>query len=537
VVGDVDEDEADRNHMAEIQCRIEARKAARDLEIARSTMRDLKESGSVTSATLHKSLGKKAEREKQEGKKKGVNSRVVKKPSATQTAAEATLLQSIASTDAMPTESFSEVVAIMGTTAALAPKRVRSTRRENVDRRPDDALSTLKFGALDEIQPRSTEPLGDVLGAELGIKFVASALGKAVPRTSSEDALIDMPDCYVEMTSTRKKAKMPVSVAPPNSIDSDVDRDDTGSEIPDVHIEIPGEVKEYIVSSVEVGREAEVVASHESPNQTLLSPRVEIATISPEIAIINRALVTSTPNAGEITSFCDAVSSVEPTEGKVDTPLNPFEYSTPVNKPVTVIGVPSDTPRSQPTPTVVAALPGSEGEKNDMRAKYEHRQRIIREIAAAQLLQEEIKKNDQNLASVASFLKDVCGANPDRQKVRDAARLLIRGGIEDDEPMKGSAASPHETTHAIEGDLSRPMITADGDPKEVVATEGSDAGGQKISETIASEPEQAVLVVDEELGAIRLDAEFTVERVVTQGPDESDMISFPDTKDVHKRLI
>jgi len=61
-----------------------------------------------------------------------------------------------------------------------------------------------------------------------------------------------MPDCYVEMTSTRKKAKAPVSVAPPNSIDSEVDRDDTGSEMPDVHIEIPGEVREFITSDVEM---------------------------------------------------------------------------------------------------------------------------------------------------------------------------------------------------------------------------------------------------------------------------------------------
>jgi len=55
-----------------------------------------------------------------------------------------------------------------------------------------------------------------------------------------------------------------------------------------------------------------------------------------------------------------------------------------------------------------------------MRAKYEHHQRVVREIASAQLLQEEIAKTDPNLLSVASFLSSVCGNNPDRQKVHHA---------------------------------------------------------------------------------------------------------------------
>jgi len=61
-----------------------------------------------------------------------------------------------------------------------------------------------------------------------------------------------MPNCYVEMTPTRKKLKTPVSVAPPNSVESDMDGDDTGSEIrlsrSDVHIEIPGEMGESVAN-------------------------------------------------------------------------------------------------------------------------------------------------------------------------------------------------------------------------------------------------------------------------------------------------
>jgi len=299
-VGDVDEEEADGKHMAEIQGRIEARKAAKDLEIARLTIIDLKES----------------DRDKAEGKKKVATSRFGKKPSATQPAAEATSGQSVASIELMPTELFSEVVAIMGTSAAVISKRVCFTKCATAECRPDDAMSTLKFGALDEVRQCGTEQIEDVLGAELGIAFVASALGREMPRSSSEHATADMPDCYVELTSTRRKAKAPVAVVPLNSIDSKVDRDDTGSEIPDVHIEIPGEVRESIASEVEAGREAPIVVGQELTEWVLRSPRVEVATMIAEIATANRALVASTPNTDGIASFCEAMLSVESTGGK-----------------------------------------------------------------------------------------------------------------------------------------------------------------------------------------------------------------------------
>jgi len=100
--------------------------------------------------------------------------------------------------------------------------------------------------------------------------------------------------------------------------------------------------------------------------------------------------------------------------------MKPAEYAMPANKSETGIGVVLETPRLQPTPTITAALPGSVEGKDAMRAKY-----VIREIASAQLLQEEIAKTDPNLVSVASFLNSVCGNNPDRQKVREAAQVLI----------------------------------------------------------------------------------------------------------------
>jgi len=222
----------------------------------------------------------------------------------------------------VPIERSSEVTTSKGIPVAPAPKRARSSKCTTLERQPDDALSTLKFSAIDETWPSNTERTGDMSEVELGIAFVASALGRVAPRVSSEQATTDMPDCYVEMTSTRKKAKTPVSVAPPNSVDSDVDRDDTGSKIrlsrSDVHIEIPGEVREPTTNVIDAGRAAAVVVSEGLSNQALLPPRVEVATAGAEVATADRAVeraITSTPNTDDITSFCSAVSSMDATGG------------------------------------------------------------------------------------------------------------------------------------------------------------------------------------------------------------------------------
>jgi len=57
---------------------------------------------------------------------------------------------------------------------------------------------------------------------------------------------------------------------------------------------------------------------------------------------------------------------------------------------------------------------------------------MIQEIAANQLLQEELAKHDPNLACVASFLSRVCGTGEETQKLQDAAQLAIQKGVTQD---------------------------------------------------------------------------------------------------------
>jgi len=73
-------------------------------------------------------------------------------------------------------------------------------------------------------------------------------------------------------------------------------------------------------------------------------------------------------------------------------------------------------------------LTGTEEETLALRAKYDNRQRMIREIAASQLLQEELAKIDPNLVSVHAFMNNVCGIDSATRKLRKAAMSVIQKG-------------------------------------------------------------------------------------------------------------
>jgi len=59
----------------------------------------------------------------------------------------------------------------------------------------------------------------------LGRALVSGALGRRNDDPKSFGAAISIQECSVRFKSTKKKAKAPVSAAPPNSIDSEVDCD------------------------------------------------------------------------------------------------------------------------------------------------------------------------------------------------------------------------------------------------------------------------------------------------------------------------
>jgi len=173
----------------------------------------------------------KAEKNKKDVEKKAGGRRGSKKAIATQSA-----------TGIINTEPLAPVAPVE---AVLT--RGRSNKPPVEKSREDSALSTLKFGPTADDGLRGAGPTGDMGENALGIALVPTALGKKVPRATPTPDVVGIADCYVEIPSLRRKTKNQVSVAPPNSIDSDEGgHGDAGGELrltqSDVHIGFPGDV-------------------------------------------------------------------------------------------------------------------------------------------------------------------------------------------------------------------------------------------------------------------------------------------------------
>jgi len=219
--GGDDEDE-DQRMMNEIKMRMEARKIARDIETARETRDSWKASRDSTSSITAKSSKKVIEQEKKEVGKKAGAPRGVKKPVIIEVPAGVTDVKSPAVITSIPRDrETSDSAGINGTVEMTVPIRGRVSKRTVTGECDDAALPTLKFSAMTEAGSRVSAPVGDAQDTELGIAFVASALGKKVPRVTPTSIALVTKECRVEVAIGHKKTIKQTSVAPPNSIDSD----------------------------------------------------------------------------------------------------------------------------------------------------------------------------------------------------------------------------------------------------------------------------------------------------------------------------
>jgi len=109
-----------------------------------------------------------------------------------------------------------------------------------------------------------------------------------------------------------------------------------------------------------------------------------------------------------------------------DEPVAPGLRSTPVPIIITeerILAEKDQQPRGNKVSTE------QRGEAFHQKQKIVNKQRMIREIAATQLLQEELAKHDPNLACVASFMSKVCGTGIETEKLQSAARLAIQKAV------------------------------------------------------------------------------------------------------------
>jgi len=381
---EIDEDESDRRNLAAIQGRIEARRAVKDLESARATIAELKEASDKVFAATTKLSGGGLVRDKTEAEKKPGAKRGAKK-----------------GTGIVPIPAADEVMTLVSEEAATAPgpdrpsavdviapteqKRPRSGKSAITERQSDNALTTLKFTAIANSRPRDNDLVVDDLEMELGMAFVAGALGKKVPYATPHAASAGLADCYVELSDKKKRNRAASTAVPPNSVES-------------VELETLGEAREDQLdqSDVQVGLPEETAGM----DALILKTPVVDGLSCPTIGRGDGAFAFAT-------SLIEVSANEEVVAGLME--------------PRTVTStIPSEIPRTVAT--------GHDGGALAMTDKITNKQRMIREIAASQLLSEELAKSDPNLVSVFAFMNKVCGTEPGAQKLREAALSAIKKG-------------------------------------------------------------------------------------------------------------
>jgi len=162
-------------------------------------------------------------------------------------------------------------------------------------------------------------------------------------------------------------------------------------------------------------------------------------------------------------------------------------------------------------------------EKAAMKVKYDHRQRLIREIAANQLLQEKLAKRDPNLVTAAFFLSKVCGTDRGLQRIKEITKNVAKKGTTDSEIAVSTVATSFQTAECIVGEVTtvRGAVVTQIDGRVMLqSTETSRAGGQT---QVAATMERETVV-----NLANVEVSVEVERIILD-EDESDAMSIGDT--------
>jgi len=219
--------------------------------------------------------------------------------------------------------------------------------------------------------------------------LVSGALGMHTDDPKFFDATVKLPDCVIVLQSTRKKARTPVSAPPPNSIDSEVDGNDSCEVLlsqsttdVDVYIELPeGSIDTTNLERMSTG------------------DRLAVSDVTQAVAPYNPGIIKV--SAGPTREVLADTKSANVTSN-----VNQVADS--------VIG---DGIGVEPSNKIIAES-----------------QRILQEIDGSKLLQEELIRRDPSLASVSSFLSTVCGAvskdkNVKKKGERKNQESDVRSGI------------------------------------------------------------------------------------------------------------
>jgi len=225
---ELDEDERDRQEMSEIRHRMAERKAA---EASVVSLTETKKGEKAASSTLvspdkdsHKSAG---EPKKVDGKP-DKPARVSKKIPTQQK--ESTITDAAQRENAMKWASTAVSDTEIVTTNAIEQGSTLYKKR-GVDKRPSGMVDTAESLAIQDFIAAQYPPVEEVVSSSvrLGRALVSGALGKKDDDPKIFEAAVNLAECRVMLQSTKRKSKIPVSAAPPNSTESEMDVDESGS--------------------------------------------------------------------------------------------------------------------------------------------------------------------------------------------------------------------------------------------------------------------------------------------------------------------
>jgi len=310
-------------------------------------------------------------------------------------------------------------------------------------------LATLKFGAIADPRARTQEDAEGAANAKLGIAFVATALGKKIPRVASGQIISGMTECHVELEAPRKRSQTPTLTAPPNSVEAADPGSDVRFSQSDVIIGYPADVEEI---GADFGA-AKLMPNPAGCPETLMTGAVLTIAVVGVGAEVRTD--TTTINLGGVASFSCAIPEVPVREEVDEAPAAPNEVPTPVIGTTIVRETASDVQGPVQTPKSTEIVPGFVEDDIARKIRYDHKQKLIREIAASQLLREELAKNNPNLVMAASFLSQVSGTDAGYRKLKETAGAKIWKRLEDAEACARSGGADGDISIATNtGDLT-----------------------------------------------------------------------------------
>jgi len=450
----IDEEESDRRMMEEIKQRMDERKASKEIGSGRIDPKDLKARTCDAAPLLEKESGKSLKDVSKMVAKDATSRRGLKKASSNHTVSESAdaaqrkeALQwasGAASGTAIDKERAADEVTVR-------PKVAQETTSEKActaTLESEDLLAAQEFIAA------QYPPVGEVVSSaiRMGRALVSGALGMQTDDPKLFETAIKLPDCEVVIQSTRKKAKRPVSAAPPNSKESEVDSNESG----DV---------QQSQSATDVGICIELPGGEIEPTTPTESHRI-LKEIDGS-KLLQEELIRQDPSLASVSSFLSTVCG----GGTRDKNIKK-----------------KDEAKNKEADTEIEIIPLSVQTRSE--ARYMEKQHTNRIVAAKSLLVEELAKARPSAEPIVTFHATADGEDKSGKEDGTNELTVMRDtafGAYNIPHFTGPVTTEIEVPYEVENQVDEidesQVIVSDDDAMSVGDSEGGSSGSDGFSRT------------------------------------------------------